>query len=229
MVVVILMSLGLARTSDAQQMSYMIKWRSQYTGSVTGNVIYNKPVVQGMATAAKGPFYAYVWGCVPTRSGWNRDWASEIDYGVGYASNIWRGQANVNVEYCFFDLMPVGHWRGDVHDLTTSLTANRGLVRPFISVDSCVPDSPNILEGGMFWRVGVKSSIKGCNLELSAGGNDGAFGAQPELVSHLRLIIKRPIAAGKVTLVPEIALQKSVGSSSGCINDTITTSLEVKF
>jgi hypothetical protein len=215
-----------------------------YLTSTSGGMAFSQPVFQGYGKLTymtpNFQIYAKTWGsAVIVRDGGKRggdEWDQII---AGIAFPVWKFK--VDVGYGYYDLHPQFRGRGDLHGLFGTISFPNKYVEPYLTVEYDIPTVKRALEGGWFYRAGILKCFelrKNLNLvlDLSFGGNDGAFGAKPDFVSLLRgtaALEWQPFVVYKnFTLVATGGYQKRVGHRTlegGLSPDATIASLEAKW
>jgi len=188
---------------------------NKYVGCTDGQVYFNKPVVQGSLLVSHEPtgIYAEIWSSYSPTGGWNSDFGDEIDFSVGIEREIIG--LTIDAGYSYYNLHNLKHIAGDLHALHLNVDfPSTYYVTPYVGLEVDIPTNKEILEGGFLYKAGLKHTLKvghPVDIDLSVSGHDGAFGAEPELISSGNLKISSTFAVLGVDVTPEINLQKRIG------------------
>lgn len=191
---------------------------NKYVGATDGQVYFNKPAVQGSLLVSHKPsgIYAEIWSSYGPSSGWNSDFGDEIDFSVGIEREI--ASLTIDVGYSYYNLHNLKHTAGDLHALYINVDFPEIYkVTPYVNLEADIPTDKEVLEGGFLYKVGLKHILNlghPVDLNLSVSGHDGAFGAEPELISSGNLKISSTFEIWGAEVAPEINLQKRIGKKA---------------
>ena len=195
---------------------------SRYIGGVNEKTVHDHSVFQQSLAFTDIPsgLYLKLWSSYSPKGGWNSGSGDEIDYIAGIYRTFYDGKLGIDLGYAFYNLYDVKNTEGDLHAvyLTVDLPEIHR-IKPYLSVEGDIPEDKDVLEGGFTYKVGVKydfslpKSLAGqiLNLDLSAGGHDGAYGKRPEIVSFGRLSVATTLKFWKVDITPSLNFQKRIG------------------
>jgi len=211
---------------------------SRYVGNMAGGTIFNRPVVQGTVKFSLEPIglYAKFWGSGNFGRDGGNHFGKEIDWIVGIARPVWKFK--IDVAYGYYDLYPQFRSRGDLHALITMISLPNQFVEPYFAIEWDMPVNRKILEGGVFYRIGVTKSIslrKNLALigDLSLGGNDGPFGFRPDFLAFDRGGLSLCWSPWKsFSVAPQIYYQKRLGhhpSNGGISRDVFWGGVSFNF
>jgi len=196
--------------------------RSQYVG-VLALTPHDRPVVQSSATVSHGPsgLYAGIWHSASPNGSANNDWGDEVDYYAGIGRRV--GPLALDAGYLYFDILPIGTLRSDLYDAYLSVSAPSTTLRPYLRADWIVGRDPDILEGGLAWRAGVRPSMGPVTADVSVAGHDGIVGIRPEPTSSGRAVLSatRTLFNKKAAVTPFLAFQKRFGAAGGIARDRV--------
>lgn len=222
--------------------------QSVYLCEMSGSLAYNGPVTQGTIGVSHEPtgVYVAVWGSIPFEEGFRNSAGSEIDYLVGIEREI--GPFIFELRYGFYDVAEMGKIKGDFHSFFFSENAPNIIslwkipVTPFVSFEYIKGTDEDIIEGGWMWQGGISFDLKeiikiphaeSFDLKLTAGGNDGVFGSESQLLSFGRATIVAgfPLPEAGLTMSPFISLQEAnhVENGNGAAVDKVWVGLTISF
>lgn len=204
----------------------------------SGALLFNHMVIQPALGIVYEPWavYAEKWFSYSPKGGLNSDPGDESDGTVGWTPE-YKG-FKFDVGYSYFNLVSLKNTTGDLHDFYANLSAPAVYgVTPSVNLDFNVPQDKDILEGGVIWafNLEVEPEIFGQKVNIigTAVGHDGAYGAEPELVSSLNLRLATTIAILKnLELTPEVNFQKRIGkdiNNGGLSKDLIWYGIKVNY
>lgn len=215
-----------------------------YLCSTSGSLAYRRPVFQGYGKLTymtpKFEFSAKTWGSkiiVPDGVKRGGDELDQIIVDVAFP----LGKFKINLGYGYYDLHPQFRGKGDLHGLFGTISFPNKWVVPYLTVENDIPTVKKSLEGGWYYRAGIFRCFKlrqnlTLTVDLSFGGNDGAFGAKPDFVSLVRgtaALEWQPIEAYKsFSLVGTGGYQIGTGrriQEGGLTSNAPIASLEAKW
>jgi hypothetical protein len=235
MILLGLIALAFCQTATvaADKPSYTLYsgWSSKYVVPFAGATIYNRPILTTSLSVSHQRLFGLVYLNHSPNGGWNNDAGDDMGYIVSYDTPFPGKKANLTVGYIFFDLPPVGTLGTEFHELFLDLSGT-GRVKPYVLVGLDLPTNHGKLDGGVYVKGGVKTSLnmgrQSFDLNAGIGGHDGAYGVPKELVSHLSLRISTEIKlGGGYSLNPDLLLLKRVGRRDGMTADRSVVSIGV--
>ena len=214
---------------------------NRYSCGVSGSTPFNKAVVQGYVklTADYLGYQAYLkgWGSGIIIPDGSKKGGNEIDPLIaGIVGPI--GPLKVGLGYGYYDLHPQFRGRGDLHGIFGTVLLPNKYVEPYFSWECDVPTAKKALEGGWYYRAGITKCFQlrknlGLVLDLSVGGNDGAFGTRVDFFSFTRASMSLQWEPWKNFVVtPQIAYQMRLGhnpNQGGLCPDGITGGIEIRW
>lgn len=189
---------------------------NKYVGATDGQVYFNKPVIHGSLLVSHEPtgIYVELWSSYSPKGGFNSDEGDEVDpFRLGIEHEI--SGLTIDAGYSYYNLHNLKHTAGDLHALYINVDFPKIYkVTPYINLEADIPTDREILEGGFLYKAGLKYILNlghPIDLNLSVSGHDGAYGAEPELISSDNLKVSSTFAVLGVEVTPEINLQKRIG------------------
>lgn len=204
----------------------------------SGALFHDHAVIQPAVGITYEPLglYAEAWGSYSPKGGWDSDAGDEIDYTIGWAPEI--GGFKFDVGYSYFNLVSLKNTTGDLHDFYASIATPAVYgITPSVTFDFNLPQDRDVLEGGVIYSLNLEAGQKVAgqliDIKITAVGHDGAYGAEPELVSSLNLRLATTFAILKnLEVTPEINFQKRVGKDiddGGSSKDLIWYGIKVNY
>ncbi len=183
-----------------------------YIGEYTGEKLSNGMVGQPSLTLTHNSSGLYV-GALGyiTRTG-----VDEVDIYLGYASELAGFKLDAGYSFC-----NITDTNGDLHAFYIGAESPEIIAGVSLTgyLEADIPVDKEILEGGWIWKFGAKKSVpiaeQSVEFRLEAGGNDGIYGYEPELVSFARGTISTEVEKLGMKFVPSLALQKGFGGIAG--------------
>lgn len=191
----------------------------KYCAFGSGALFYDNPVLQSdMVVTLNNGAYALLWHSAPVgNSSWNENFASEMDYGLGWSGPLskfgLKGQAGelvIDVGITYFDEPGVFSFGpGDVWYSHVKLTKSIDKVDLFALFENYTVAPGSTFEGGNLYSVGastfrpVPKTPLSLFCSLSCTYDDGGFGfdngfllkgcveADWKVTSHISLILPR--------------------------------------
>lgn len=168
---------------------------SSYVDKVSGETIYNGPVIQSRLVVVAEPWGMYV-SLVAYNNfkSFDKHSANSLEYAIGIEREL--GIIKLDAGYGYSDIK---NSRGDVHYFYSTIEFRELLnkLTLYLSLELDLPVKKEILEGGFMYRVGgkypVKISDQSIDIDLSLAGHDGIYGYRPEKISSARLTLYYPL------------------------------------
>ncbi len=194
---------------------------SHYIGGTTGQALFDHSVIQGsikIQTEAPGDYgiYSKLWCSYSPKGGFDDDFGDEVNYAAGFWK-IFRG-LTFDLSYWYYDLIEINKSKGDLHAIYLAVDfPDCYKITPYVCIEKDLPTDKDILDGGLLYKTGARYCLpadilgKSIDLNLFAGGHDGAFGKDPETLSYGRIEISTTFKTLRVTLTPVVKLQKGFG------------------
>lgn len=216
-------------TTPALTATVFASWRSEYV-LVNGYAPHGGDIfVQDLTVSHRSGFYIDLWNSVSPTGGWSSDGGDEVDYGVGYAGTF--GKFSVDASYFYFNLRNPGLKGANIGDASLRLAFGAGPIRPYIHFDWLFGTKPEILEGGLGYRIGAQATAKGAlfgrdlSVDALLAGHDGQAGNPVQRLSYSRVIVATSVRApGGFTLLPRVFAQKSF-RANGIARDRVWAEL----
>jgi len=222
-VFMLLFSAAIAQAEEARLKANLnFGYFSRYIGGVNDKTLHDHSVFQQSIKLADTPtgLYFQIWSSYSPKGGINSDFGDEIDYIVGIYRNFYDGKLGIDMGYAFYNLYDLKNTEGDLDIIYLKVDLPEVYqIKPYISIKENIPRDKDIREGGFMYSLGVKYSFdlpaaltgQTVNMNLLAGGHDGALGKKPEMISFVRLVIATTFKIWKFDITPEVNFQKRLG------------------
>ena len=200
---------------------------SRYVYGMSGQTIYDHSVFQQSVTLTDAPtgLYGQIWLSYSPKNGPNDDPGDEMDFVVGIYNSFHR--VNFDVEYAFYDLQDMEVTRDGLHMLRLYLEpeTDRFKIKPYVSIEGNIPVDDEILEGGFLYKMGARyqQELFGqtFDLDLSVGGNDGAYGTKPKWLAFAQFGVSTTFKVWRFNVSPSINFQKKLGDNNEIAEDKV--------
>lgn len=194
--------------------STQVGYYQRYWAGTAGTVFFNGPVFQDSTTAThKSGLYLNLWHSYSPKGGLDKDFGDEVDFVIGRSQDIGRNSAvNLDYGYAYYDLSPLTTGKGDFHALYIRLTGNKGLVRPFVSIERDIANTPNVGRGGTLYKGGIITNVQGIALTASLGGHGASFGYPARALNYVQLVATRTFVLNRhISITPQMVTQRRIG------------------
>lgn len=187
-------------------------YSSSYVGAIAKELYHGSVFRQSITMSHnRSGIYGYIWNSI---GGPKRDYGHETDYALGIARRVGPVAADLSVYY--FNLVPLNTRRGDLYDVLLDATVVATPVRPYVNLGNVIGRNPDVLRGGVTWRVGIRPRRGPVAFDISVAGHDGIGSFKPDPMSSGRVTISttRTICQ-KVIASPFLSYQTHLGPAGG--------------
>ena len=185
--ILLLFVLLLTTLSHAQTLSAEVGGMTHYLAGDTGALITPDAIYYSSITYTGRDGYINIWHSWDAQG--KPGYGNEQDYNIG---KIFRFPKNysLKVDLSYFDL------DGPADLASLRVTGKKSYQKGDIYlVGQCLyPNDPQIIDGGVLYRVGANYTTRKWTGDVSVMGHDGILGKRPELFSSVRARLSKNIA-----------------------------------